>query len=684
MLRPIPLQERLTNSNLVIEGKVLSKYSRWDDSSRNIYTIYRLEILRYFKGTTVNDTVEICQMGGWVGNDGQETTNSLHPELGTIGLFTLIPTNDPFHAVNNYYEPYAGPQGLIEYKKDDSSAFAVFDFYTNYYSALYDSINTYLPSSTWNLVNPVTWVSSGSSSTMGIAAGTSTAISTSATISGFSPTTSYAGRGDTLTITGSGFGATQGSSYVQFRDADQQTSVYSSATLASNYISWSDTEIKMLIPDFAGTGLVKVTDGTTTKSSTGTLTINYAIININSGGKDYYGRHYNDNTLGGYSFQFYSGFTNTNARGYFGRAINDWRCATDMNWDTSATSSTINTIAADGTNIVRFDIGTELSAGVLGVCTSRFSGCTVSGITYVIVTELDVCVDDGTSWYYGTGSPGAGNYDYYSMIIHEVGHGHQLGHVMTTTDFMYPAIAANTFNHTISTQNDAGGTFMTNQALNSSSTQRCGQSVLKAYSCSPSITLSTSVTSVSEATTSFTITATNNGVNSAATTVNLAYTGTATGGGTDYTGTTSITIPSWSNSASITVTINNDALYEGNELIIIDISSVTNGTENGTQKDTVTITDNDAMPTVTLSAAAASVTEAAGSTNVTATLSAASGLATTVNLAYSGSSTVVERIIIQLVRLQYQQEVLQRILHLLLFRMLFMKEMNWLLLIYLR
>jgi hypothetical protein len=640
MLRPISLQERLTNSSLVIEGKVISEYTRWDDSSRNIYTIHKVQILRYFKGTSTKDTIEFCDMGGWVGNQGQESTNTLHPELGSIGILTLIPTNDPFNSSNNYYEPYAGPQGFIEYHQEDSSAHAVFDSYSNYAGSLLDSIHTYISNSTWVKKNSVSWKSTV---IMGAAPGSGSvpsAISTSAVISGFTPTSSYAGRGDTITITitGSGFGATQGTSYVQFRDADQQTSVYSSATVTGNYISWSDTEIKMLIPEFAGTGLVKVTDGTTTKSSSGTLTINYAIINITSSNKDYYGRHYNTNTNGGYSFQFYTGFTNTNARGYFGRAMNDWRCATDMDWDTSTTATTVNTIASDGVNVVRFDVGTELSAGVLGVCTSRFSGCTVSGNTYVIVTELDVCVDDGTSWYYGTGSPGTGNYDYYSMIIHEVGHGHQLGHVMTTTDFMYPAIASNAFNHTISSQNDAGGTYMVGQATSASSNQRCANSVLKAYTCAPSVNLTTSVTSISEATSSFTITATQPGVNSSANVVNLTYSGTATGSGTDYTAATSITIPAWSTSASITVTINNDVLDEDDETIIVDIASLTIGT-NGNTKDTVTILDNDATPTVNLSAVGSSVAEAAGTTTVTATPSAVSGRAITVGLTTSGTAT---------------------------------------------
>ena len=95
-------------------------------------------------------------------------------------------------------------------------------------------------------------------------------------------------------------------------------------------------------------------------------------------------------------------------------------------------------------------------------------------------------------------------------------------------------------------------------------------------------------------------------------TVNLAFSGTATLTA-DYTRSgTSIVIPAGSTSGTITLTAVQDAIDEPNETIVVDISTVTNGTESGTQQATVTITDDDAAPTVTLAANPTTIAEAAG------------------------------------------------------------------------
>ena len=85
-----------------------------------------------------------------------------------------------------------------------------------------------------------------------------------------------------------------------------------------------------------------------------------------------------------------------------------------------------------------------------------------------------------------------------------------------------------------------------------------------------------------------------------------------------------------------------DALDETDETIIVDITSVTNGTESGTQQVTATITDDDAAPTVTLSLTGSPIAEATGVATVTATLSAASSLPVTVDLGFSGTATNID------------------------------------------
>ena len=109
------------------------------------------------------------------------------------------------------------------------------------------------------------------------------------------------------------------------------------------------------------------------------------------------------------------------------------------------------------------------------------------------------------------------------------------------------------------------------------------------------VTLSVANTTVAESVGAVTVTATlNNAAASCEVTVDLSFSGTATGGGTDYRMTSnSITISAGSTTGTTTLTVIDDNIDENDETVIIDISSVTNATESGTQQATITITDND-------------------------------------------------------------------------------------------
>ena len=157
---------------------------------------------------------------------------------------------------------------------------------------------------------------------------------------------------------------------------------------------------------------------------------------------------------------------------------------------------------------------------------------------------------------------------------------------------------------------------------------------------SPSVTLSLSGSPFAENGGVATLTATLSAPSGQDVTVNLAYSGSATLG-SDYTAASSIVIPAGTagNSASIPVTGIDDPLDEFDEQVVVEIDTVTNGTENGTQSVTATIIDDDAPPTVTLSLTGSPFTEKGGVATLTATLSAPSGKSVTVMLAYSGTAT---------------------------------------------
>jgi len=112
----------------------------------------------------------------------------------------------------------------------------------------------------------------------------------------------------------------------------------------------------------------------------------------------------------------------------------------------------------------------------------------------------------------------------------------------------------------------------------------------------PTVTLAVTGNPLAEAAGVATVTATLSTTHTQAVTVNLAFAGTATLT-SDYTRSgTSISIPAGSRSGAITLTSVPDALYDPNETIVVDISTVVNGTESGTQQVTATITDSNRPP----------------------------------------------------------------------------------------
>ncbi len=120
--------------------------------------------------------------------------------------------------------------------------------------------------------------------------------------------------------------------------------------------------------------------------------------------------------------------------------------------------------------------------------------------------------------------------------------------------------------------------------------------------------------------------------------VGLAFSGTATWPADYSRSAISIVVPAGSTTASITLTAVNNSIQNPNKTIVIDIATVSNGMENGTQQVTSTILDNDPTPTVQFTASSQSAMENAGTITVAAQLSAASGYDVSVPFSVSGSA----------------------------------------------
>jgi PKD repeat protein len=481
---PVDLQTRVSNSSLVAEGKVLAKRSFLNTAGNYIYTSNLVEVYNVFKGNIISTKIEVITEGGEIGTRKQSVDPSLQLDIGDMGVFTLYTNNLVSQFGFGTYTAYADMQGFIKYDVVDHSAAEPFAKYNNIQTDVYGALQA------------LTNVKLKPSAISGSA--NKTAPSSVAAIAAFMPTSITAGTATSLTITGNGFGATKGTSIVEFKNADDGGATYIQPH-ASQYVSWSNNQIVVQVPSrttsgtvttsgTAGTGVIRVTTASGSTVSAQTLTVNYGHLNV------YYSntltptqifntRHVNLNTMGGMTWQMYTGFdANASAKASFQRAFQTWRCATYINWVLGATVST-NTIVLDGVNVIRFDIGSELPAGVLGRCTSYFSGCVVGSVVSFYVSELDICFDDATNWQYGPAAPTGTQYDFESVAVHELGHGHQLTHVINNADVMHYSISNAVSKRVLNTDDINGGNAVMTRNLSGGVCGKGTMSALNSTNC---------------------------------------------------------------------------------------------------------------------------------------------------------------------------------------------------------
>jgi len=443
LLKEVSLENQIEKSNMVIEGRVIGKKSFWDAHKKKILTSNTIEVYKVFKGVN-HKTIEVITLGGVVGLKAEIVSPSLKLRQNDVGVFMLYNNNLELSAINKseniLFRPYGSIQGFYKYNIEDNSATNAFkkkeeinSFYEEIISFTKTKFKILASLENETHLQKKVNQSKGLSSPSAIA---------------FTPTSSTAGTKSTITITipggatGTDFGAVKGK--VAFSNADDGGATFVDAL--DSQVTWSNTLIIVEVPSSAGTGVIRVTnDDNSSIISSEELIIRYSEFNVTSDevdpgvDVDYQVQHVDDNGSGGYTWQMFTEFdANTPAKEAFIRALETWRCETGINW-TIGTTTTVDEIEADTppVNVVRFDNGTELEDDVLGRCTFRFSGCFSSGRTTInwFVDELDIVFDDATNWNYSNDTPTAFNeYDFESVALHELGHGHQLAHVIDTTN----------------------------------------------------------------------------------------------------------------------------------------------------------------------------------------------------------------------------------------------------------
>jgi hypothetical protein len=123
------------------------------------------------------------------------------------------------------------------------------------------------------------------------------------------------------------------------------------------------------------------------------------------------------------------------------------------------------------------------------------------------------------------------------------------------------------------------------------------------------------------------------------TSVQYAVAGGNATSGTDYSGGSgTLTFAPGATSASITLILLNDNVHEGNETVVVSLSSPANATIGSPSATTVTILNDDAPPALQFGAAQYSANENAGTLTVPVSLAGSTGLPASVSYSVAGGN----------------------------------------------
>jgi len=458
------LQKRIDLSNLVVEGKVIDQYCFREKTKNAIYTASIIEVYKSFKGNFVNPYyIEVLTFGGQIGIERHRADPELEIEKGDMGVFLLTNHSvDLPDAINNNgklkFRGVANYHSFIQYALDENKAYDVTRTFVGISTELYETLQ--------NLTNQ----SINQLRSSGYNPERLKYRPTGPVITSFGNSSANAGTGDELIVIGQGFGNIKGNGRIEFIDANFGDGRKFKTPFSKDYSIWTDTLIKVRIPTRAGTGGIKIVANDSGSFSTfNSLKINFSHLNVEyqpTGNlKQYYTTdHINDNNKGGYTFQFNTRFkANSGMVNSFLRSMETWRCGTFMNWELGR-DTTVKVTAADKVNLVRL---TDFTDNTLAVCYSYWSGCFITGTNMEwFVNELDIEVDSTIKWNLTTNKPSSSEYDLQSVLSHELGHGHQLGHVIASAEMMHFSIGSGQKKASLSTNDLTGGNYVRAKSTN--------------------------------------------------------------------------------------------------------------------------------------------------------------------------------------------------------------------------
>lgn len=267
----------------------------------------------------------------------------------------------------------------------------------------------------------------------------------------FSPKVVSAGIGDEIKIKGLNFGSKH---KVIYRDANKTTESYDK-TLPFDIESWKDTMIIAKVPSIlenggvAGTGLIGVQLVDTTKQtmSDDELEVRYAVINTlpNNDTIPYRISLIQKDENLGYKFTVDSMIVNQPGMiACIEMALNEWSCNTGVTWGfTDILNGQGNSNLNGKNNIFWGGSGTGTNLAVTYISGGTKGCVNGDGEQNYYMDEIDIEINGNISWDFDCGSDTAatGEYHFYSVLLHELGHGHCLDHALPEGKIMLAPIS---------------------------------------------------------------------------------------------------------------------------------------------------------------------------------------------------------------------------------------------------
>ncbi|WP_010520725.1 T9SS type A sorting domain-containing protein [Aquimarina agarivorans] len=440
MLTKIYIEDQVSASSKIIEGKVLEKRCYRDAQTHHIYTANIIEVYKDFYNSSTSELITIITKGGTLGFEMEMVTPSLQLSVGDTGTFFLQDTEmklDGLEANRAVFKVFSGLQGFYKYDRALNSVKN--PFYT--FSSIDNNFYTTLVSLTNKKPKVLKTLNKTAQKKL-----------SSVAITSFNPTMVRAGIGQTVQINGTDFGTRIGA--VAFENADLGGGLSNFKNVdVESIISWTETAIEVAVPSFAGTGKIRVTTdgGSDTFISADDISIPSAESSArfdtdNDGNVDFLSRV---NLVGinnekGYVWAYNENFNNNiAATRAFEKSVEEWVCTTGINWTVALDASDLDITANDGVNLVRFVSASasnndEIESGTLGVTTSYFSGCQNNfGQINSYLEGADMTFNVDVNWNFSEDSPSNVQVDFQGTVTHELGHAHNMGHVISLGQLMH-------------------------------------------------------------------------------------------------------------------------------------------------------------------------------------------------------------------------------------------------------